>query len=176
MGVVVTKQIPPLPRDTAGRWLDVICEDQDMVRRWLNVVYQMDPLYRRETPQMFGHFPGHRPGVMGASYYLWTATSEVAFRIVYVPFRAQYQAMSAGFVGNISPKEALDLVVDKGIKYMRTHGVTSVFARVPKKMANPQILVFYALVPEHPRLRVSPRFESHSLRVWNIEVPELKLS
>jgi hypothetical protein len=173
MGVATAVKIPPLPANTAGQWLPVICEDLDMVRRWLKVMHQMDRRYLRERTQVFCWAPGHRPNWMGASYYYWTPTSEVVLRMVYLGKRDLYQIMSVGFVGKISPKEALELLIEQAIVYLRSRAATSALALVPKSMDNPQVLKLYDLVPRHPRLRVTVEGDWSAVRRWHIEVPEL---
>jgi len=166
-------QIPPLPKDTAGRWLDVIREDGDMVRRWLLVMHQMDGRYRREGLGLFGQNMAHRPSPWGASYYYWTTKGEVALRLIYSSGRKQHFVMSVGFVGRISPSDALELVIDRSIEYLRERNASSAFAVAPKRMEYPGILRLYDLVPSHHRLIVKTEQDTPASRTWNIEAPEL---
>jgi hypothetical protein len=174
MGVTaMSPPVPPLPADTAGKWLPIVREDVDMVRRFLNVMYQMDKGYLAEDVTKFGIYRGHRPEKMGASYYYWTAKSEVVLRIGYHDMRKQHRITSVGFVGSLAPQAALDLVVDQIIVFLKWAGGRTAMALVPKRMDNPRILELYALAPKHPRMRIKVEKESDLAARWNMEFPEL---
>lgn len=173
MATRVKAAIPPLPPDTAGRWLDVILEDIDMVRRWLRVNQQMDPFYLHETPLLFGNSMAHRPSPLGAAYYYWTPEFEVVLRLVLNERRMLHQVQSIGFVGSTTPQAALDLAVDRGVAYLRERDDNRVIATVPKKMGNPRILELYRLIPSHPRLEVTVEADTPTRFRWLITVPEL---
>ncbi len=176
MGAVATKQMPPLPLDTAGRWLDVVREDRDMVRRWLNVNHQMNRRYMREGPEVFGDSVAHRPWANGGAFYYWTPNFEVILRLVYSGQRNQHRVLSAGLVGRVSPQEALDLIVERSISYLRERNQYSAFAVAPKQADSPDVLRVFDLVPSHPRLLVTTEVESARVKRWNIDVPELQTS
>lgn len=165
--------IPQLPAETSGKWLDVIREDVDMVRRWLRVMYAMDRSYLLETPDVFNDNMAHRPSFLGASYYYWTTSAEIVLRIVWYRTRRQYLIQSVGFRGEINARSALDLIVDRSISFLREQGESSAFALVPKRMDNTRILELYDLVLTHPRLAITKEHESPDARRWNIEAPEL---
>lgn len=173
MPTSVKAPLPPLPPGTAGQWLDVILEDIDMVRRWLRVNQQMDPHYLMETPLVFGNSMGHRPSPWGASYYFWTSEFEVVLRLVYNQRHKQHEVQSVGFVGKITPQDALDLAVDRTVDYLRERQARSVRAVVPKQMRNPGILKLYDLARNHFRLRVAVQADSPHFSRWLIDFPEL---
>jgi hypothetical protein len=152
----------------------VIREDEDMIRRFLNVMHHMDDSYRRATPDVFRQLPTHRPGWMGGAYYYWTPTAEIVVRLQFHARRAMYQIATVGFVGSISPSEALDRMIDQTSRFVGARGQTTAFALVPKRMDNPEILKLYDLIPQHPRLKVTRMADVHDQRHWIIEFIELR--
>jgi hypothetical protein len=116
----------------------------------------------------------HRPSAAGASFYYWKPSHEVVLRLLYIPARDQHMIMSVGFVGDITPAAALDLIVDRAISYLRDYQLDSAFAVAPKRMENPEILKLYDLVPQHPRLRVTLEADAPGARRWGLTAPELR--
>jgi len=135
----------------------------------------MDRSYLRETPLQFSNSVVHKPWARGAAYYLWTANSEAVVRLAYAEERLQHHVMSVGFVGDMSPQQALDQIVQCTIDYLIERRARSVFAIAPKRMDSQEVLNLYDLVPTHPRLRVITEAESPRGRRWNIDFPELQI-
>lgn len=171
--ITAATPLPPLPPDTAGKWLHVTTEDLSMVQRFLNVMYRMDDRYRRDSIRQFSNWPGHLHEDFGGAYYYWTADSEVVVRFDYFRPRKQFEFKSVGFVGSLTPAAALDLMIDKAVEFLRAHGATSGFAIRPKHMQNPQIMQLHDMVLQNPRLRVTVEKDAPNDVRWNIELLEL---
>ena len=173
MGTVAPVQIPPLPKDTAGRWLEVVPEDDDMILRWLNVMRQMNRSYLYEDLAKFKRSRGHRPSSTGGSYYYWNLTSEVVLRIGLLSNLRRYQIISVGFVGDITPRAALALLVGQITVFLRGVGASTAVALPPKHMDSTRLLEMFALVPIHPKMRVTKERESELATRWNIQFTDL---
>jgi hypothetical protein len=167
------QQIPPLAPATAGRWLDVTCDDPDMIVRFLRVMYQMDPIYLREGVSDFVKCPAHRPLPWGASYFYWESDTQLALRLIFSCDWRRHQIMSLGFLGTMPHRQALDLVVERCISYLRERDAGSAVAIVPKRRGHPNMRALYQLVPSHPRVRFRLDAQSKYAERWILEAPEL---
>lgn len=166
--------LPSLPPDTAGKWMAVVREDAAVIDRWFKVAYQMRLPCLHDGPALFAKSMTHRPSPWGAAYYYWTPSCELVLRLTYFVQRKQHQALTAGFTGTIAPQEALDLLIDQTIVYLRERDATSAFAVPPKQAGNPGILTLFDLVMKHPRIVVTREADSPRAQRWNLIFPELQ--
>ena len=174
MGTAAPVKIPPLPAFTAGQWLTVFSKQDDtMARRWLSVMHQMDRRYQQEGVVAFNRTWSHCPTRLGASYYYWAPAHEAVLRIAFNSDRKCHEIGSVGFLGDISPARALDLMVDRAVLHMVERGIKTVFATCPKQMDYAPLLELYDLVPSHPRVRVTSQIETSTDRKWFLEAVEL---
>jgi hypothetical protein len=170
----IASGVESLPAFTSDQWLTVFYKDNDqMARRWLNVMHQMDGHYRQENLFVFNRSLAHTPTPLGACYYYWTSQFELALRIAYHVNAGRHQIASVGFLGNIAPADALDLIVDRAIIHLIERSLTTAFCLCPKNMEFAPLLQLYDLVPSHPRVKVTLEAETAHFRKWTLEAVEL---
>ena len=156
---------------TAGQWLHVTTDTMDLVRRMFAVMYRMDSSFRIENASTFCSWPGHKSEMWGGAYYYWTADCEVVLRLNFLG--RQGFEVCVGFVGNISPREALDLMIDRGVEYLKSQGRERALGRPSKSIKNQRLIELYDLLPSHPRVNVTVKKETPSGKLLLIDVPEL---
>ena len=79
--------------------------------------------------------------------------------------------MSVGFVGDLSPKKAADLVVERILRFMKDKQIYRVSAVEPFEMDSTAILTFYKWAHLNPRLAIRGRHRlGRGTYLW-IQVP-----
>lgn len=122
-----------------------------LAERFLEIMSQMDGSYARldrevACERMVREF---------CNYYHYQGFElEIALGFQWNSRRRRHCLRSVGFVGNITPEGALELVIEKGLQFLNEHEQASVYAIQPYRMDNPRIIVFYQLLRNHAGIKV----------------------
>jgi len=124
----------------------------ELAYRYLEIMREMNresyspPNPDRETWRMT-HLP--------CEYFYFPGTGfELTLGFKWIRRLQRYRVMSTGFVGMISPREALDRIACKMREFAQRRQVDRLVAIRPHRMDSSKILQMYGLLKQHPGLRV----------------------
>lgn len=90
-----------------------------------------------------------------SEYFLFSgARFEIALGFRWIAKLNRFRIMSVGFIGQITPLEALNRVTAKCRSFATSKGVTRLIAVRPFQMENPCIMQFYGLLKGHATIQV----------------------
>lgn len=155
--MVVSRVIQPadghkLRPATEDGWVQLTRSNLSLGHRYIEVMCHMNrPSYATSHParivERMSRFP--------CEYFYYPGVDfEVVCGFKWSYRLRHYRLMSVGFVGDVSPREALELVVERFRRFVLEKQVDHVIAVRPLTMENPAILEFYELVLQHPSLVV----------------------
>ncbi len=105
-------------------------------------------------------------------YYLQGDRFEVVCGYKWHQRQRLFRLMSVGFVGAISPQDALDLVVQNFCRFLFEKRIDHVAAIRPDVMENPAIVEFYKLAQQHPSVRIRGTHHRRGGAYWWIQATD----
>jgi len=133
-------------------WTRVTAERSELGHRYLEVMRQLNPeTYSPNDPARYVKRMWRPPN---AYYHLDGVTYEIVVGFDWARRLRRFRIISTGFVGDISPSQALDRVVEKAREFSIQNNLHHLFAIRPRRMESARILEFYDLLNLHPDLRI----------------------
>jgi hypothetical protein len=153
---------------TSDGWVLLSEDNLEVGHRYVDIMCQMNrPSYATNHPEKIVRRMARFP----CEYFYFLGDGfEVVCGLKWFRRSRLYRLMSVGFVGAITPAEALELVVERGRHFFREKFIDRIAAVEPAVMENPAILEFYRLMRRHPCLAVRGHRIGGGTYLW-IRVP-----
>ena len=149
---VVGNGFDPSVAQRDDRWTLITAERSQLGHRYLEVMRQLNPeTYSPTEPARYVKRMWRPPN---AYYHLDGTTFEVVVGFDWARRLRRFRIISTGFVGDISPRMALDRVVEKAREFSIQNNLDHLIAIRPRLMDSPRILEVYDLLNSHPALRI----------------------
>jgi hypothetical protein len=133
-------------------WTLITPERRQLAYRYLEVMYQMNrPVYASEPAEVVAPRMLRRRHEF---YHCEGAGFEAVVGFRWYRRRHQYELKSLGFTGQITPADALELIVAKIAEFIRRHQLQRIFAVRPFAMESQAVLQLYELAMHHPALDI----------------------
>ena len=147
-------------------WSTLGIDDVGPLEAWLAVMAQMDPGYASLTVdnlQMAMQLAPSRVQFYDGDGF------QVALRFAYDGARDQWQFANLGFVGTVTPQQALDLAVGQLAQFLTDQQAYYVSAVVSKSIGYAPLGELYDLALEDASLEITVLYESDTAYVWKIQ-------
>lgn len=133
-------------------WTLITRAQSELGHRYLEIMREMNPAtYSPADPARYVKRMWRPPN---AYYHFAGATFELVVGFDWIRRLRRFRIISTGFVGAITPIEALDRVAIKAREFLLKYSLDHFVAIRPRRMENSRILEFYDLLNQHPALRV----------------------
>ena len=147
-------------------WQRVTSDRHDLGHHFLDVMSEMDSHYAACDPseQIQLMTTG------GWEYYVGTGEGfELVVGYQWDGGHNKFQVRSTGFRGCLEPHEALALVADHVLEFIRTHDQSAVYAILPSAMDNPRMMQAIGLIPWYAGWRATGGHHVAGGAFWKIE-------
>ena len=147
-------------------WSQIDVNDVIGLQQLLDIARQMDQRYQLaqlsdvRTPLL---------RKQGEAWLYQDGDVEMALLFEYSYPRRHWQVGYVGFLGTITPEDALEKMVECLSGFLTDHSVSSVFVLKPNNMDHPPIQQLHNLVPSHANLKVTVHNTTGEGAVWEIE-------
>lgn len=135
------------PAIVREQWLRLTPETPELAYRYLQVMYAMNrPTYANEPADQVA------PRMLRQQhefYYYLGIDFELVIGFRWHKRRRSFELKSLGFVGDVSPAEALEHMVHKLTEFMRRNDLNRIFAVRPFTMESQEVLKLYDLAFAH---------------------------
>ena len=146
-------------------WTQIGADDAAGLARQVAIMQQMDHGYAGlKTSDLVASIVTQQ----GEVWHYQGQGFEIGLLFQYSHERKHWQLAQVGFVANVQPAAALDLVVARGRDFSQSHGVASVFAARPATMDYQPLLVFYDLCLTNPNLHIRVVAQNEVKTIWEI--------
>ena len=146
-------------------WSQIDINDVTALTQWLNIARQMDQRYQFIR---LGDVQATMRRKQGEAWYYQQDGVEMSILFQYSHSRRHWQLGHVGFLGPITPEDALDRMVERVRDFLTAHSASSVFGLKPPQMDHPPIQQLHNLVPGHPNLQVTVQDVTGEGEIWEI--------
>jgi hypothetical protein len=174
MSTAFATTIPPLPPDTAGRWLPVECHDKLLIEWFLSLMRRVQICYASADAHDFLSSDFHRVSPSAGAYYYWTAEFQLAVALARNPQRGQHRIVAVAFAGSIPPRTAMGMIFDQCASYLRERKASTAYAVVRKQPPHDDLRKLFDVAPQCSAVRILVEHDYGHSVLWNIEFISLR--